>query len=620
MLIEKIKNIDDIKTMSYKDLDILSNETRDMIIDVISKNGGHLASSLGVVELTIALIKSLDLPNDRIIWDVGHQCYAYKILTDRKDKFDTIRKFNGISGFPKINESEYDSFNTGHSSTSISAGLGFCYSRDLKNENYKVVSVIGDGALTGGMAFEALQNVSKLKSNYIIILNDNNMSISKDFGGIRHALLGIRTSYRYRKIKKILKKIFESNVIGLYIKKFLIWIINIVKQIFVSQGMFFENLDIMYLGPVDGHNIKDLCKFIEKAKKINSPVVIHIKTKKGKGYVPAMENPEKYHGISPFNVDTGVEHKISNMTWTSVFSDKIVSLAKSDNDICCITAAMESGTGLKEFHKEFPNRFFDVGICEQHAVTFASSLALSGLKPIVCIYSTFLQRAFDQILHDVALQNSHVVFMVDRAGLVGDDGETHHGEFDIAYLNMIPNMTILSPINDKDLEEMIEYAIYKIDGPVAIRYPRGEAVTNIDFNIESIKFNKAVVIDESKNDLVVLSIGDYISKIHNIYNELRINNKDFNLVNLRFIKPFDKELINDFCKKFNNFYFIEEGIYSGSLTQEIESYISINYKNKNLYHTVIDDIFIEQGDINSLHKKYQFDYDSIKNNIIKIQK
>ena len=620
MLIEKIKNIDDIKTMSYKDLDILSNETRDMIIDVISKNGGHLASSLGVVELTIALIKSLDLPNDRIIWDVGHQCYAYKILTDRKDKFDTIRKFNGISGFPKINESEYDSFNTGHSSTSISAGLGFCYSRDLKNENYKVVSVIGDGALTGGMAFEALQNVSKLKSNYIIILNDNNMSISKDFGGIRHALLGIRTSYRYRKIKKILKKIFESNVIGLYIKKFLIWIINIVKQIFVSQGMFFENLDIMYLGPVDGHNIKDLCKFIEKAKKINSPVVIHIKTKKGKGYAPAMDNPEKYHGISPFNVDTGVEHKISNKTWTSVFSDKIVSLAKSDNDICCITAAMESGTGLKEFHKEFPNRFFDVGICEQHAVTFASSLALSELKPIVCIYSTFLQRAFDQILHDVALQNSHVVFMVDRAGLVGDDGETHHGEFDIAYLNMIPNMTILSPINDKDLEEMIEYAIYKIDGPVAIRYPRGEAVTNIDFNIESIKFNKAVVIDESKNDLVVLSIGDYISKIHNIYNELKINNKDFNLVNLRFIKPFDKELINDLCKKFNNFYFIEEGIYSGSLTQEIESYISINYKNKNLYHTVIDDIFIEQGDINSLHKKYQFDYDSIKNNIIKIQK
>ena len=290
------------------------------------------------------------------------------------------------------------------------------------------------------------------------------------------------------------------------------------------------------------------------------------------------------------------------------------------NDICCITAAMESGTGLKEFHKEFPNRFFDVGICEQHAVTFASSLALSGLKPIVCIYSTFLQRAFDQILHEVALQNSHVVFMVDRAGLVGDDGETHHGEFDIAYLNMIPNMTILSPINDKDLEEMIEYAIYKIDGPVAIRYPRGEAVTNIDFNIESIKFNKAVVIDESKNDLVVLSIGDYISKIHNIYNELKINNKDFNLVNLRFIKPFDKELINDLCKKFNNFYFIEEGIYSGSLTQEIESYISINYKNKNLYHTVIDDIFIEQGDINSLHKKYQFDYDSIKNNIIKIQK
>lgn len=620
MLIEKIKNIDDIKTMSYKDLDILSNETRDMIIDVISKNGGHLASSLGVVELTIALIKSLDLPKDRIIWDVGHQCYAYKILTDRKDKFDTIRKFNGISGFPKINESEYDSFNTGHSSTSISAGLGFCYSRDLKNENYKVVSVIGDGALTGGMAFEALQNVSKLKSNYIIILNDNNMSISKDFGGIRHALLGIRTSYRYRKIKKILKKIFESNVIGLYIKKFLIWIINIVKQIFVSQGMFFENLDIMYLGPVDGHNIKDLCKFIEKAKKINSPVVIHIKTKKGKGYVPAMENPEKYHGISPFNVDTGVEHNVSNKTWTSVFSDKIVSLAKNDNDICCITAAMESGTGLKEFHKEFPNRFFDVGICEQHAVTFASSLALSGLKPIVCIYSTFLQRAFDQILHDVALQNSHVVFMVDRAGLVGDDGETHHGEFDIAYLKMIPNMTILSPINDKDLEEMIEYAIFKLDGPVAIRYPRGEAVTDMNLNIDSIRFNKAVIIDKSKNDLVVLSIGDYISKIHNIYNELKINNKDFNLVNLRFIKPFDKELINDLCEKYNNFYFIEEGIYSGSLTQEIESYISINYKNKNLYHTVIDDIFIEQGDINSLHKKYKFDYDSIKSNIMKILK
>ena len=619
MILDKIQNPNDIKKLSYAELNELSDETREMIIDVISKNGGHLASSLGVVDLTIALLKSFDFLKDKIIWDVGHQSYAYKILTDRKDKFSTIRKFNGISGFPKINESKYDHFNTGHSSTSISAGLGFCYSRDLNKDDYKVVSIIGDGSLTGGMAFEALQNVSKLKSNFIIILNDNNMSISKDFGGIRHALLGIRTSYKYRKIKKILKKIFESNIIGIYIKKFLIKVINIVKQVFVSQGMFFENLDIMYLGPVDGHNIKDICKYFEKAKRINSPVVIHLKTIKGKGYEPAIKDPEKFHGISPFNIDTGeVINKNKDKTWTDIFSDKIVELSKNDKRICCITAAMESGTGLKKFHENIKDRFYDVGICEQHAVTFASSMALNGMIPIVCIYSTFLQRSFDQIIHDVALQNSHVVFMVDRAGIVGEDGETHNGEFDIAYLKMIPNMTIMTPMNEKEFGLMIEYAINEVNGPVAIRYSRGKANLNLEDKVTKIEYGKSLLINESNNNLVVITFGNYVNRLYGINKDLEKVNKDFNIINIRFIKPFDKSIIDNMINKFTNFYIIEEGIYSGSLTQEIENYIYSKNQNIKLYHSVIDDTFIEHGDMNNILKKYNFSDDYIKEKIIKI--
>lgn len=619
MILDKIKNPNDIKNLSYSELNILSNETRDMIIDVISNNGGHLASSLGVVDLTIALLKSFDFSKDKIIWDVGHQSYAYKILTDRKDSFSTIRKYGGLSGFPKINESKYDYFNTGHSSTSISAGLGYCYSRDLNNDNYKVVSIIGDGSLTGGMAFEALQNVSKLKSNYIIVLNDNNMSISKDFGGIRHALLGIRTSYRYRKIKKVLKKIFESNILGIYIKKFLIRVLNIIKQVFVSQGIFFENLDIMYLGPVDGHNIKDICKYFEKAKRINSPVVIHLKTIKGKGYDPAIKDPEKFHGISPFNIETGeVIKKDNSKTWTDIFSNKIVELANENDEICCITAAMEIGTGLKKFHQNFPNRFFDVGICEQHAVTFASSMALNGMIPVVCIYSTFLQRSFDQIIHDVSLQNSHVVFMVDRAGIVGEDGETHNGVFDIAYLKMIPNMTIMTPMNEKEFGMMIEYAINDIDGPVAIRYSRGKASIGLDDKVTKLEYGKALLINESKNNLVVFAFGNYVNILNNINTELKNINKDFNIINLRFIKPFDKSTVDDMIKKYSKFYFIEEGIYSGSLTQEIENYIFSKNSNVKIYHTVINDTFIEHGDMNNILKKYNFSDETIKEKIINI--
>ena len=469
------------------------------------------------------------------------------------------------------------------------------------------------------MAFEALQNVSKLKSNYIIILNDNNMSISKDFGGIRHALLGIRTSYKYRKIKNILKKIFESNIVGIYIKKFLIRILNIIKQVFVSQGMFFENLDIMYLGPVDGHNIKDICKFLEKAKRINSPVVIHLKTIKGKGYEPAIKDPEKFHGISPFNIKTGeVKTNNNDKTWTEIFSDKIVDLAYTNNKICCITAAMEIGTGLKKFHKEFPNRFFDVGICEQHAVTFASSMALNGMIPIVCIYSTFLQRSFDQIIHDVALQKSHVVFMVDRAGLVGEDGETHNGEFDIAYLKMIPNMTIMTPMNEKEFDLMIEYAIYEIDGPVAVRYSRGKVSAGLEDKINKIEYGKSILINESKNNLVVITFGNYVNRLNNINIELNNINKDFNLINLRFIKPFDKKLIDDILKNYSKFYIIEEGIYSGSITQEIENYIYNKNSNVKIYHTVIDDTFIEHGDMNNILRKYKFNDESIKEKIISI--
>ena len=616
-ILDKINSTCDLKKLSYDELNILAKEVREFIIDRTSKNGGHLASSLGVVELTIALIKAYDFPNDKIIWDVGHQSYAYKILTDRKEAFNGLRSLGGISGFPKRKESPYDSFDTGHSSTSISAGLGMCVARDLKHDNYKVVSVIGDGALTGGMAFEALNNLSKLNSNYVIVLNDNEMSISKSVGGLNKALLGVRSSKRYSELKKNLKSKLEKNAFGLFIKKILVTIINIVKQISESEGMLFENLDINYVGPINGHDIKEVYTALSKAINANEPVILHVKTVKGKGYEPAEKNPTLYHGIGPYDKLTGkIIGNTSELTYTKVFSNKLLSLAKSDSNIIAITAAMADGTGLKDFSIKYPDRFFDVGICEQHAVTFAAGIALSGMVPIVCIYSSFLQRAFDQIIHDVCLQNQHVVFAIDRAGLVGADGETHQGIFDISYLRLIPNMTILAPKNAKEFEEMIEYAIYDIKGPVAIRYPRGKAYDDLNDKMNKLEYAKSELLYDGEN-IALVALGSMVSTAIHIKDKLKGKNINAIVVNLRFAKPIDFEMIDTICKKnIKKIVVMEEGVLNGGVGQAIEEYIHDKGYGIETILISTKDAYVEHGSVSKLREAIGIDSDSIIKKIL----
>lgn len=616
-ILNRISSINDIKKLSYDELNKLAKEVRELIIDRTSKNGGHLASSLGVVELTIALITAFDFPKDKIIWDVGHQSYAYKILTDRKDAFNELRSFGGISGFPKRKESPFDSFDTGHSSTSISAGLGMCVARDLKNEDYKVVTVIGDGALTGGMAFEALNNLSNLNSNYIVILNDNEMSISKSGGGLNKALIGVRSSHGYSEIKRTLKSELEKSGIGKFFKGILITIINIVKQIIASEGMFFENLNINYVGPIDGHNIKELTDAINAAKNSKEPIVLHVKTVKGKGYEPAEKDPTLFHGVGPFEKETGkIINNANGKTYTQVFSDKIISLAEKDKNIVAITAAMADGTGLAEFSEKFPDRFFDVGICEQHAVTFAAGIALSGVVPVVCIYSSFLQRAFDQIIHDVCLQNQHVVFAIDRAGLVGADGETHQGIFDISYLRLIPNMTILAPKNDREFESMIEYAIYELKGPVAIRYPRGIAYSELADKDQNIEYGKSELLYDGK-DIAILALGSMVSTAIHIKDKLKSKNIDPIIVNVRFAKPIDLNIVDEVCKKgIKELVVMEEGVRSGGIGQEIEDYVHDKGYDVKVTLITIPDAYVEHGNVSKLREALGINSDSILEKIL----
>lgn len=616
-ILNKISGVNDIKKLSFDELTILASEVRDFIIEATSKNGGHLASSLGVVELTIALIKSYDFPKDKIIWDVGHQSYAYKILTDRKDAFVDLRSFGGISGFPKRKESAYDSFDTGHSSTSISAGLGMCVARDLNKDDYKIVTVIGDGALTGGMAFEALNNLSNLKSNYIIILNDNEMSISKSEGGLNKALLGVRSSKRYTELKNNLKNKLEKSAVGLFVKKILVTIVNIVKQISESEGMLFENLDINYVGPINGHDIREMTNAITKAQKLNEPVIIHVKTIKGKGYEPAEKNPTLYHGVGPYDIETGKLIASENgITYTKVFSNKLIELAKKDEKLVAITAAMADGTGLKEFSTLFPDRFFDVGICEQHAVTFSAGIAVSGIVPIVCIYSSFLQRAFDQIIHDVCLQNQHVVFAIDRAGLVGADGETHQGIFDISFLRLIPNMTILAPKNANELESMLQYAIYDISGPVAIRYPRGKAYEELSDKNEKIEYGKSELLyDGSK--IAIVALGSMVSTAVHLRDKLIEKNISPIVVNLRFAKPIDFEMIDNICKKdTKELVVMEEGVKSGGIGTMIEDYVHDKGYNIKVILITLPDAYVEHGNVSKLREALGIDSSSILKKIL----
>lgn len=597
-LLEQINSPKDLKKLTLEEKETLSQEIRDLIIDVTSKNGGHVASNLGVVELTIALHSIFDTPNDKIVWDVGHQCYVHKILTGRREEFQNIRKLGGISGFPKICESEYDNFNTGHSSTSISIATGMARARDILNENYEVVAVIGDGSLTGGMALEALNDAGSSKANVKVILNDNEMSISKNVGGIPLYLSKMRTKTGYtrsnRKIKAIVNKIP-------YIGKPIISFAHYTKQIIkraVFRNMYFEDIGFTYLGPVDGHDIKKLEDILERSKKINGPVLIHVVTKKGKGYKLAEENPDKFHGISAYDKETGEVKKSKN--YSKVFGEKLVKMASEDKRIVAVTAAMRDGTGLKEFAEKFPDRFFDVGIAEQHALGLIAGMARAGLKPVLPIYSSFLQRGYDQIIHDIALSGIPVTVCIDRAGIVGNDGETHQGIFDLSFLSSIPNIVIMAPKNFEELDKMLEFGV-NLDKPVFIRYPRGGE--NFSFeSTEDIELGKAEIVQEG-TDLSIIAIGNMVGRAEEVASLLP--EKSVEIINARFLKPLDEESILNSIRKTGNCITIEDNLLKGGLgSAVVEAVNKSDIQDAKIKSFGYDDTFVEHGTVKELEDKY----------------
>lgn len=597
-LLEQINSPKDLKKLTLEEKETLSQEIRDLIIDVTSKNGGHVASNLGVVELTIALHSIFDTPNDKIVWDVGHQCYVHKILTGRREEFQNIRKLGGISGFPKICESEYDNFNTGHSSTSISIATGMARARDILNENYEVVAVIGDGSLTGGMALEALNDAGSSKTNVKVILNDNEMSISKNVGGIPLYLSKMRTKTGYtrsnRKIKAIVNKIP-------YIGKPIISFAHYTKQIIkraVFRNMYFEDIGFTYLGPVDGHDIKKLEDILERSKKINGPVLIHVVTKKGKGYKLAEENPDKFHGISAYDKETGEVKKSKN--YSKVFGEKLVKMASEDKRIVAVTAAMRDGTGLKEFAEKFPDRFFDVGIAEQHALGLIAGMARAGLKPVLPIYSSFLQRGYDQIIHDIALSGIPVTVCIDRAGIVGNDGETHQGIFDLSFLSSIPNIVIMAPKNFEELDKMLEFGV-NLDKPVFIRYPRGGE--NFSFeSTEDIELGKAEIVQEG-TDLSIIAIGNMVGRAEEVASLLP--EKSVEIINARFLKPLDEETILNSIRKTGYCITIEDNLLKGGLgSAVVEAVNKSDIQDVKIRNFGYDDTFVEHGTVKELEDKY----------------
>jgi len=614
-VLDKINNTNDVKKLNKKEKIKLAQEIRELIINVVSENGGHLASNLGVVELTIALHSIFDVEKDKIVWDVGHQSYVHKILTGRKDRMLTLRKLNGIAGFPKTSESETDCFNTGHSSTSISVALGMARSRDVKKENNRVIAVIGDGALTGGMALEALNDSGCSNTSLTVVLNDNNMSISKNVGGMSTFLSKLRTKKLYTRtnarIKKIVRRIpwFGNGLVYLVQK-----VKRGIKQLFIKK-MYFEDIGFTYLGPVDGHDIEKLESILDTSKQIEGPVLIHVITKKGKGYKHAEENPDKFHSTSSFDIETGKPKKQKKKDYSAVFGEKLVKLAKENNKIVAITAAMKDGTGLTQFAKEFPDRFFDVGIAEQHALGMAAGMAKDGLIPVVPIYSSFYQRAYDQVIHDICIQNLPVVMCVDRAGLVGNDGETHQGLFDLSFFNLIPNITIMAPKDFKELENMLEYAV-KLNKPVVIRYPRG--VEEITFEKqEEIILGKAEVLKEGK-DLSILSIGKMVSKASEIAEKLKQNGLEAEVINIRFIKPLDENVVLESINKTKKIITIEDNILKGGLATEInELIIKNNLKDIKIKSFGYPDEFIKHGDINKIEEIYGLGVDNIADYILK---
>lgn len=604
-MLEKINNTNDLKKLDIKEKKELAKDIRDTIIDVVSKNGGHLASNLGVVELTIALESVFDVNKDKIIWDVGHQSYVHKILNGRKDSLSTIRQLDGIAGFPKYQESETDCFNTGHSSTSISAAMGMACARDLKNEKNSVIAVIGDGSLTGGMAMEALNHAGSTKTNLIVILNDNEMSISKNVGGINQLLTKLRIKNRYNssneKWKRKLKKV---PVIGKGLVNLISTIKKGIKQI-ILPGMYFEEIGFKYLGPVDGHNIEDLEYIFKAAKRLNEPILIHVITKKGKGYKPAEENPDKFHGASPFDIETGKFLKKKSKDYSVAFGEKLCKMAAKNDKIVAITAAMKDGTGLSKFGEDYPNRLFDVGIAEQHALTFAAGLAKEGMIPFVSIYSSFYQRAYDQIIHDICMQNLPVIMCVDRAGIVGNDGETHQGLYDLSFFKLIPNIVIMSPKNFKELEDMMEYAV-TLNKPVVIRYPRGgESSVEITSNNE-LNLGKCEKITTG-SDLTIVAIGNMVSKALDISSELKKDKINVEVINSRFLKPFDNFGILKSIKKTKFVITIEDGTCIGGLGSSVkELLVNNNIKDVRLKSYSYPDKFVEHGSVNQLEDRYGF--------------
>ena len=599
-----------LKKLNGKQLSELAAEIRDMIIHTTSETGGHLASNLGVVELTIALYRVLDPPKDKIVWDVGHQAYTHKILSGRKDAFSSIRQMGGISGFPKSAESPYDAFDTGHSSTSISAGLGLAQARDILGEDHAVVSVIGDGALTGGMAYEALNNASRMKKNFIIVLNDNNMSISTNVGGVSNYLNGLRTASGYAALKKSVESgLMSLPGIGASVTEKVKRAKDSLKQL-VIPGMFFEDMGITYLGPLDGHDEKALEKAIRAARKVDHAVLVHVITKKGKGYCPAEEHPEKFHGVEPFEPETGEKKaKTQGKSYAKHFSDSLIRLASADRRITAVTAAMAEGTGLAEFSRLFPERFFDVGIAEAHGVTSAAGMAAGGLRPVVAVYSSFLQRGFDQMIHDVCLQDLPVVFAVDRAGLVGSDGETHQGIFDLSYLTMIPQMTVMAPKNGKELEDMLGFA-FRLGHPAAIRYPRGEAYEGLSEHASPIEYGKSELIHQGTGT-ALFAIGSMVSTAEHIREKLLASGIDCTLVNARFAKPLDADGIRDLARTHERLVILEENVESGGIGLKAKAIAADSAPGCKVTVIALPDAYVEHGDVSGLRKMLGIDSESI---------
>lgn len=633
-ILDRINQANDIKNIKPSEYKKLAEEIRKFLVQNISKTGGHLASNLGAVELTMALHLCMDFPKDKLIWDVGHQAYTHKLLTGRKNEFSTLRTFEGLSGFPRKKESNCDPFDTGHSSTSISSAMGLVKARDINKENYKVVAVIGDGALSGGLAFEALNNAGRLNSNLIIVLNDNKMSISENVGGIANYLGQLRTDVKYNKLKESVEKALNNvpgigSVIADKIRKSK----DSIKRL-VIPGMLFEDMGLTYIGPIDGHNINEMITAFTSASKVNKAVLIHVITKKGKGYKPAEQNPCWYHGVESFDIKTGKNNKEKkDATYTDIFSETVIELAKENEKLVAITAAMPSGTGLSKFMKQYPDRFFDVGIAEEHAVTFAAGLAAGGMKPFVAIYSTFLQRAYDQILHDVCINKLPVVLAIDRAGLVGNDGETHQGMFDISYLSHIPSMTVLAPKNKWEFKEMLYYA-NGFDGPIAIRYPRGKAYDGLKEYNAPIEYGKSEIIslqdkDESsdkafesknaKDNILILAVGSMVETGYQILQELDRLGKKALLVNVRFIKPMDEGLLHKLTTSYGTWVTMEENAKAGGYGERVAEFlIDHDYRHIKMLNVSLPDQFIEQGDIKILKEKLEFDAPSILNKILSV--